>query len=92
MPAVSFWTQPRGDVHITAAKGSNNIALVEIDRSPCLVRSFREAFDSGEKPINVDPSNLVWLDPPGMSAPANGVKVACLWGPEEGGQSNGTLV
>lgn len=92
MPAGSFWTQPKGEVHITAAKGSNNIALVEIDKSPYLVRSFKEAFDSGEKPINVDPSNLIWLDPPGMSASAKGVKIAYLWGPQEDGQSNGTFV
>jgi hypothetical protein len=92
MPAGSFWTQPKGEVHITAAKGSNNIALVEIDKSPYLVRSFKEAFDSGEKPINVDPSNLIWLDPPGMQGEANGVKVAYLWGPQGEGQSNGTFV
>lgn len=92
MPPGSFWTQPKGEVHITAAKGSHNIALVEIDKSPYLVRSFKEAFDSGEKPINVDPSNLVWLDPPGLSGTANGVKVAYLWGPQEDGQSNGTFV
>ena len=42
MPAGSFWTQPKGEVHITAAKGSNNIALVEIDEAPYLVRSFKE--------------------------------------------------
>ncbi len=93
MPAGSFWTQPKGEVHITAARGSNNIALVEIDKSPYLVRSFKEAFDSGEKPINVDPSNLIWLDPPGMpSSSSKGVKVAYLWGPQEDGQSNGTFV
>ncbi len=93
MPAGSFWTQPKGEVHITAAKGSNNIALVEIDKSPYLVRSFKEAFDSGERPINVDPSNLVWLDPPGMPpSSGKGVKVAYLWGPQEDGQSNGTFV
>ena len=92
MPAGSFWTQPKGEVHITAAKGNNNIALVEIDKSPYLVRSFKEAFDSSERPINVDPSNLIWLDPPGMSASAKGVKIAYLWGPQEDGQSNGTFV
>ena len=32
MPTGSFWTQPKGEVHITAAKGANNVALVEIDR------------------------------------------------------------
>ena len=92
MPAGSFWTQPKGEVHITAAKGSNNIALVEIDKAPYLVRSFKEAFDSGEKPINMDASNIVWVDPPGMSPYADGPKVAYLWGNLQDGQSNGTFV
>ena len=92
MPAGSFWTQPKGEVHITAARGNNNIALVEIDKAPYLVRSFKEAFDSGEKPINVAASNIVWVDPPGMLASANGPKVAYLWGNLQEGQSNGTFV
>lgn len=93
MPPGAFWTQPKGEVHITAAKGETNIALVEIDRAPYLVRSFEEAFDSGERPINVDPSNLIWLDPPQTPAASDsGVKVAYLWGPQEEGQSNGTFV
>ena len=92
MPPGSFWTQPKGEVHITAAKGENNIALVEIDKAPYLVRSFKEAYDSGEKPINVDAANIVWVDPPGMSTPNHGLKVAYLWGDLQEGQSNGTFV
>ena len=92
MPAGSFWTQPKGEVHITAAKGTTNIALVEIDRGPYLVHPVKEAFDSGERPINVDASNVVWVDPPGMTASANGPKVAYLWGKLQEGQSNGTFV
>ncbi len=93
MPPCSFWTQPKGEVHITAANGETNIALVEIDKAPYLVRSFEEAFDSGERPINVDASNLIWLDPPGRpSSSGKSVKVAYLWGPQEDGQSNGTFV
>ncbi|NND00731.1 MAG: DUF4437 domain-containing protein, partial [Gammaproteobacteria bacterium] len=38
MPAGSFWTQPKGESHITAAKGARNIALVEIDQGPYLVQ------------------------------------------------------
>ena len=34
MPARSFWTQPAGAPHITSAKGSENIAYVEIDSGP----------------------------------------------------------
>ncbi len=92
MPAGSFWTQPKGEVHITAAKGSNNVALVEIDRGPYLVLPTEEAFDSGERPINVDASNIVWVDPPGIPASANGPKVAYLWGNLQDGLSNGTFV
>ena len=92
MPAGSFWTQPKGEVHITAAKGATNIVLVEIDRGPYLVQPTEEAFDSGERPVNVDASNLVWVDPPGMPASVNGVKLAYLWGKLQEGESHGTFV
>ena len=92
MPAGSFWTQPKGEVHITAAKGSTNIALVEIDKGPYLVMPVDQAFDSGEKPINMDASNVVWIDPPGVPAKDDGPKIAYLWGNLKNGQSNGTFV
>ena len=92
MPVGSFWTQPKGEVHITAAKGATNVALVEIDMGPYLVLSPEEAFDSGERPINVDASNIVWVDLPGMPTSANGPKLAYLWGNLQGDQSNGTFV
>ena len=92
MPAESFWTQPKGQVHITAAKGSTNVALVEIDKGPYLVLPPDEAFDSGERPINVDVSNIVWVDPPGLTASANGPKLAYLWGDLQEGYSNGSYV
>jgi len=92
MPAGSFWTQPRGEVHITAAKGPTNVALVEIERAPYLVRGPEEGFDSGERPINVDASNIVWADQPGMPAIADGPKVAFLWGRPQHGGPNGTFV
>ncbi len=62
MPQGSFWTQPAGQSHITSAKGEENIALVEIDQGPYLVKPIEEAFDNGERPINVDISNIVWLN------------------------------
>jgi len=92
MPAGSFWTQPTGEVHITAAKGSHNMALVEIDKGPYLVLPTEKAFDNGERPINVDASNIVWIDQPGMPVYTNGAKVAFLWGNLEDGKSNGTFV
>ena len=92
MPAGSFWTQPAGEVHITAAKGATNVAYIEIDSGPYLVRPAKEAFDRGERPINVDASNIVWVDQPGAPASANGPKVAFLWGQPRDGQLSGTLV
>lgn len=62
MPRASFWTQPAGEAHITSAKGEENIAYVEIDSGPYLVKPTDEAFDNGERPINVELNNLVWLD------------------------------
>jgi len=92
MPAGSFWTQPKGEVHITAAKGSANVAYIEIDEGPYLVLPVEKAFESGEMPINVHASNIVWVDQPGMPAAADGPKVAFLWGNPHGDQLNGTLV
>ncbi|WP_417590384.1 DUF4437 domain-containing protein [Owenweeksia hongkongensis] len=62
MKPGSFWTQPKGESHITSAKGEENIALVEIDKGPYLVHGIEEAFDNGERPINIDASNVVWLN------------------------------
>ncbi|MCH9809250.1 MAG: DUF4437 domain-containing protein [Alphaproteobacteria bacterium] len=92
MSAGSFWTQPKGEVHITAASGPTNMALVEIDNGPYLVQPSKEAFDRGERPINIDASNVVWVDAPGFVAAVNGPKVAYLWGSPQDGQSSGTFV
>ncbi|MHB0755371.1 DUF4437 domain-containing protein [Polaribacter sp. M15] len=62
MKSGSFWTQPKGESHITSAQGKENIALVEIDKGPYLVQPIEEAYDNGERPINIDVSNIVWLD------------------------------
>ncbi len=92
LPTGSFWTQPKGEVHITAAKGSTNVAYIEIEQGPYLVLPTEEAFDSGERPVNVDASNIVWIDQPGIPASADGPKVAFLWGNPQDDQLNGTLV
>ncbi len=100
LPAGSFWTQPKGEAHITAAKGSHNLAYIEIEQGPYLVLPKEEAFDSGERPVNIDESNMVWLDAsnitwinqPGIPVAANKVKLAFLWGKPQGDQLNGTLV
>jgi Domain of unknown function (DUF4437) len=92
MPTGSFWTQPKGGVHITAAKGGNTLAYIEIEEGPYLVLPVEKAFHSEEVPINVDQSNVVWIDQPGMPASANGPKVAFLWGNPQDDQLNGTLI
>lgn len=60
MPKGSYWTQPAGEAHITSAKGKINIALVEIDKAPYLVRPVKKKFDNGERPYNIHASNIIW--------------------------------
>ncbi|AOW99927.1 hypothetical protein BJP34_11110 [Moorena producens PAL-8-15-08-1] len=91
MPGSSFWTQPAGGVHITAAKGNNSLAYIEVEDSFGVLPA-EKAFHSEEKPINVDASNIVWIDQPRMPASANGPKLAFLWGNPQDDQLNGTLV
>ena len=100
LPKGSYWTQPKGDVHITSAQGSNNLAYIEIEEGPYLVLPTEEAFESDEKSINVDESNIVWLDASNISwidqskmpASAKEAKVAFLWGNPKEVEPNGTLV
>ncbi|WNJ17864.1 DUF4437 domain-containing protein [Pontibacter sp. G13] len=81
MPSGSFWTQPLGQPHITSAKGAENIAYVEIDSGPYLVKPVDESFDNGERPVNIDASNVVWLDHSETNwVAANGsAEISFLW-------------
>lgn len=88
----SFWTQPAGETHVTAARGTTNMALVEIDRGPYLVRPPEQAFDSGERPVNLDVSNIVWLPLMQQGGHAGGAEVAYLWGNVGAGSWNGSFV
>lgn len=93
MPAGSFWTQPAGEAHITSAKGDVNIAYIEIEDGPYLVKHAHEQFDNGERPINIDPSNLVWLSASDTKwVEGNGIEVAHLWGSLEDGQLSGSFI
>ncbi|APD07296.1 hypothetical protein UJ101_01786 [Flavobacteriaceae bacterium UJ101] len=92
MPSGSYWTQPPGESHITAAKGDHNMAYIEIESGPYLVKPVKEAFDNGEKPINIDASNMVWVNLPENQSSIKGIKIAYLWGSPEEGQLNGTLI
>ncbi|MDA8746296.1 DUF4437 domain-containing protein [Rubripirellula amarantea] len=99
MPVGSFWTQPAGEPHITAARGST-MAYIEIDQGPYLVMPTDEAFDTGERPVNVDASNIVWLgansttwiEASANSQPTGEPQLAFLWGDPQSNQPNGTLV
>lgn len=91
MPTGSFWTQPAGGVHITAAKGSDCLAYIEVEDSFGVLPAA-QAFTDPEVPLNVDASNLVWLDPPGESPSSRGAKIAYLWGEQRAGALNGTLI
>ena len=86
MPAVSFWTQPKGHVHITSARGNDTLAYIEIDEGPYLVMPVAEAFEDAAKPINVHASNIVWVNQP------NGARLAFLWGDPYDDRPSGTLV
>ena len=88
----SFWTQPMGEVHITAAKGTTNIALVEIDKGPYLVKAVSQAFDSGERPVNLDTSNIVWLPVSEQSIDEINPYISYLWGQYEEAKWSGSFL
>ncbi|MEM9193044.1 MAG: DUF4437 domain-containing protein [Myxococcota bacterium] len=100
MPPGSFWTQPKGGVHITAARGDDILAYIEIDEGPYLVRPVGEAFESDETPVNVDASDIVWVDAAdamrneSTPTPASSTRAALsfLWGSPTGPQPSGVLI
>jgi len=97
LPESSFWVQPAGESHITAAGASENMAYIEIDSGPYLVKPTAEAFENGEKPINVDAANLVWLPAPELvwidsNNSINSPQAAFLWGQRDKNGLNGSLI
>lgn len=97
----SFWTQPAGENHITAAKlGNQATAFLEIMEGPYLVRPAKEEFDNGERPINIEARNIIWLNASdvawlnqsGTLTASDGPQIAFLWGVVEAGQRNGTFL
>lgn len=97
MPTGSFWTQPAGAAHITSARGST-VAYIEIESGPYLVMPAEEAFDQGERPVNIDRSNIVWQDESSTNwiapSPSSDKKteIAFLWGSPHKAVLHGTLV
>lgn len=97
----SYWNQPAGETHITAASPETGAtAFLEILDGPYLVQPTGLAFDNGERPVNLEAGNVVWLDSSdvtwvdivdGATAVA-GTKIAFLWGEPENGKMNGTFL
>ncbi|WP_299100374.1 DUF4437 domain-containing protein [uncultured Winogradskyella sp.] len=90
----SYWQQPAGEAHITAADDNDNMAFLDIQEGPYLVKPTSEAFDNGERPVNVDKTNLVWLnanDIEWVSSKSN-VETAFLWGTHEENQLRAVLL
>jgi len=98
MPVGSYWTQPAGEIHITAARGNNNLVYVEIQEGPYLVEPVDQANDNGERPVNVHTSNIVWLDASttnwidGDANSPTSPELAFLWGNPQDDEPSGTLV
>ncbi|WP_034388056.1 DUF4437 domain-containing protein [Hellea balneolensis] len=93
----SYWTQPAGEPHITAAKpGNAGVAFLEIFSGPYLVQPSSEAFDDGELPINLVPSNMVWLSPEDTNwitaKQGTAAELTFLWGQPIAGEASGSLV
>ncbi|MEM0924017.1 MAG: DUF4437 domain-containing protein [Pseudomonadota bacterium] len=93
----SFWTQPAGETHITAAKsGSTATAFLEILEGPYLVRPAEEEFDNGERPVNIEARNVIWLEAADIAwisaAPGSGVEISFLWGSPRPEALNGTFL
>lgn len=94
MPTGSYWTQPKGQSHITAALGQDTLAYIEIERGPYLVKPKEQAFDSGERAVNIDQKNLVWLgsDDVKWLPEQQGVETSYLWGKPKANELNGRFV
>ncbi len=91
MPKLSFWTQPKGEVHVTAARGDDVLAYIEIDEGPYLVKPVEEEFDSGEVAVNLHEANLVWVEAAGREGSAE-VHLAHLWRDRGTSRGRGVLV
>ena len=87
MPKGSFWTQPAGENHITAANGDTNLIYLEIDKGPYLVKPAKQAFNNGETALNLSVSNMVWEK--GINL--QGVEETLLWGSTEASELGGKM-
>lgn len=80
LPTASYWTQPAGEDHITAANEQSNMIYLEIDSGPYLVKPSDQHFDNGERPVNIHATNLVWLNSQDSALiDGNNLQVSYLW-------------
>lgn len=86
MPTGSYWTQPAGESHITAAKGADSLIFLEIDSGPYLVKPEVKQFDNGERPLNMHVDNIVW------QSKAGAADTAYLWGSTKEGKLRASLL
>eukprot|EP00913_Durusdinium_trenchii_P005963 g5575.t1 len=99
MPPGSYWTQPAGESHVTSSMGES-MAYIEIGDGPYLVRPTDQAFDTGERPINVDRTNLVWLNASAAGwievhakrRGSGGARIATLWATDAPTRARGALL
>lgn len=91
MPPGSFWTQPAGEDHTTAADGETNLIYLEIDSGPYLVQPSDEKFDNGERPLNLHADNVVWLQDSDLhKINADNVQATHLWG--SSAETSGSMI
>lgn len=77
-------------MHITAGKGSC-LAYIEMEGAYDVL-PVENASNNEDRAIWIHASNVVWVDPAGISTLANGPKAAVLWGNPLDDQPRGTLV
>lgn len=87
LPAGSYWTQPAGGIHVTAAKGVS-LAYIEVEGAFDVVPADRAPGSKERATVIVD-TQIEWSDPPGA---AFGAKVTRLWGEPLDGGATGSFV
>ncbi|MEM6653057.1 MAG: DUF4437 domain-containing protein [Pseudomonadota bacterium] len=92
----TFWTQPAGQIHITSARPSlGGTGFLEILEGPYLVQPGDQAFDNGERPLNLMRSNMMWMTADEfdwIEVDREGPEVALLWGDLSAGELSGSML
>lgn len=90
MTTGSFWTQPAGSNHITAANSAENMIYLEIDEGPYLVKPPQQQFATKEQPLNLHWSNIAWVDShQSKMLSGSGIALSKLWQSSSGTAMSG---